>query len=194
MKSHVTTKGGDHGESTTLGGERVRKSHVIMEAVGTLDEVRAHLALLRTGVLASGREEWEQDAEFLHWLLHICFLIGTELSDPHRRHPEYRRAELSPGHLSRLEAEQARVESGLALPHAFIVCAGTPLAAQADLAATVARRLERAVVRLAEDVPRLEEGPLLPFLNRLNDYLFVVGRRLEDGRHLPVRYEVVDGA
>jgi cob(I)alamin adenosyltransferase len=194
MKSHVTTKGGDHGESSTLGGERVKKSHVIMEAVGTLDETRAHLALLRTGILASGNEAWQQDAEFLYWLLHICFPIGTELSDPTARHPEYRKVELLPAHLDRLETEQARVESRLSLPQSFIVCAGTPLAAQADLAATVARRLERAVVRLAEEAPRLTEGPLLPFLNRLNDYLFVLGRQLEEGKHLPVRYDVLENS
>lgn len=188
MKSRVTTAKGDQGTTRLLSGETVSKSHLILECTGAVDRLRAHLALLRLQVAASAHPEREQVVDFLYWLLHTTFLVGTEVNDPACVHPEYRKENIGPRHLARLEEEQGRLEAQLQLPKSFIVSASNPVAAQADITATVARDLERAVVRLKESEPRFRGEDLLPFLNRLSDFLFVLARFLEEGRHLPVDY------
>jgi cob(I)alamin adenosyltransferase len=188
MKSRVTTTKGDQGTTRTLSGETLPKSHPVLDATGAVDTFRAQLALLRLQILASPALDRDELGEFLLWLLHTTFLIGTEVNDPRNIHPEYRQDTLGPKHLERLEAEQSRLEGGLHLPRAFIVTATNLPAAQADLTATVARDLERQLVRLRETEPLFDTAHLLPYTNRLSDYLYILARHLEGGAHAPVDY------
>lgn len=192
MASPVTTKAGDQGATMTLGGDRLPKSHPILEATGRLDTLRAHTALLRLEILETGTAEQRDVAEPLFWLLHCYFLIGTAVNDPACAHPEYRQADLGAAHLERLEAVQTGLEAKIELPRSFIVSASNLLAARADLTATVARDLERALVGLGEAVPAFDGGAILAFVNRLSDFFYIVARYLEQGRHEPVDYSVLD--
>lgn len=189
MKSRVTTQNGDQGTTRLLSGAVVSKSHLVLDCTGAVDRLRAQVALLRLH-LNDGPEESDCGA-FLLWVLHTTFLIGTEVNDPQNVHPEYRQQTIGPQHLSTLELEQARLEETLRLPRSFIVSATTLPAAHADIAATVARDLERLVVRLAQEEPRFDAAHLLPFLNRLSDYLFILARHLEQGRHHPLDYDLL---
>ncbi len=193
-RSQVTTKRGDAGETTALSGDDLPKSHIIVECTGTIDELRAHTALLRLQILEREPNRNDGMADFLFWLLHTYFLIGTACSDPLDKHPEYRRDNIGPDHLARLEQEQARMEEALSLPSSFLVSASNSLAAQADVACTVARRLERNIVRLKEAFPAWQSADILRFVNRLSDTLFIVARRLDGGHHVPVDYGVLDRA
>ena len=192
MKSQVTTKRGDNGFSTALSGESYPKSHPVMECVGSVDELRAHTAMLRLRILEGKPEDSEAVAQFLLWLLHTYFVIGTACSDPQNRHPEYHKGAITAREITRLEAEQTRLEERTPLPHAFVVSASNTLAAQADITCTVARRLERNVVRLMEAVPEFQAGDILVFLNRLSDFLYILARRLEHPRHETVDYKLLD--
>lgn len=192
MRSRVTTRKGDEGMSRALDGEVYAKSHPLMEAVGAVDELRAQTAMLRQLILTGDRPEKEALGAFLLWLLHTYFLIGTECSDPTRRKPEYRVAELEAKHLKKLEQEQLRLEKRIDFAKAFIAGAATVPAAQADLVCTAVRRLERSLIRLKEAVPLFDAERLLPFVNRLSDYFFVLARDLEDGRHIPVDYGLLE--
>jgi cob(I)alamin adenosyltransferase len=190
-RSQVTTKRGDHGETTALSGDHYSKSHPIMECSGAVDEARAQTALARQLVLLSDRPESAEAAGFLYWLLHAYFLIGAACSDPTNRHPGYRAADIGPEHLERLERYQARLEEQVTLPKAFIVSASNPLAAQMDLTATYARRLERSLVRLKEAIPEFDTTHLFPFINRLSDTLFMLARSLDAGDYQTVNYDVL---
>lgn len=192
MKSRVTTGVGDQGLTRTLSGEMLPKSDLILECTGGLDAVRAHVAALRIALLELDRDDAQERADFLFWLLHASFLIGTEVNDPRNTKPEYRYAVLDETHLQKLEMEQAQLEAQLKLPRAFIASAANAIAAQADIAATVVRALERNLVRLQKEVPNFEGAHILRFVNRLSDYLFVLARHLEDGRHQAVDYSVLD--
>ncbi|MBI4558641.1 MAG: ATP:cob(I)alamin adenosyltransferase [Candidatus Hydrogenedentes bacterium] len=66
------------------------------------------------------------------------------------------------------------------------------VSAHADVACTVARRLERSVVRLKELMPTFEATHVLVFLNRLSDYLFILARDLEQGRYSTLDYRVLE--
>ncbi len=189
--SRITTKRGDAGSTRTLGGDTVSKGAPVIECTGAVDALRTQTALLRLRLLEQ-RPEDEQTAAFLFWLLHACFAMGAAISDFRNRHPEYRKTDIGPAHVARLEAEQARLEATLALPKDFIVSAGNLLAAEADLTATVARALERNLVRLRERERGFACEHLLVFVNRLSDYFFILGRHLEDGQHLTVNHGLFD--
>ena len=192
-KSYVTTKQGDTGTTRTLGGEKLSKGHPILECSGHLDTLRAHTALLRIRLIEAGPPGVDAHADFLWWLLHVYFVMGTEISDPKNAHPEYRQGTVDAACLARLEAEQARLEAALELPKAFIVSASTSLSAEIDLNVTIVRDLERELARLRDAVPEFNAGALLAFTNRLSDYLFVLARTVEAGNHLNVDYGVLGG-
>jgi len=192
MRSRVTTKQGDTGETRTLAGDLLPKCHIVLECTGGVDALRAHTALVRVMMLDEEPQHFAESAEFLLWLLHAYFLVGAEVNDPECKHPEYRHDTLSERHLERLEAEQQRLEATLTLPRSFIVCASTLAAAQADIAATVARALERNLVRLKAETPSFEADVILKFVNRTSDYLYILARHLENGAHLPVDYSVLE--
>jgi len=193
MESSVTTKKGDSGQTRALDGAAYGKDHVLMEAVGALDALRAQTALLRVQ-LQEQQPEALEEIGFLLYVLHSYFLIGSAISDPHNQKMEWRRGQLNPGHLQRLEAEQARLEAALRLPRAFIVCAVNALAAQADITAATTRTFERRLVAFAKAMPDFDAATMLAYVNRLSDFFFILARHLENGRHQPVNYELLDGA
>ena len=192
MNSRVTTKQGDAGHTRALSGDHYSKSHLIMECVGSVDELRAHTALARIMVLQERAREQERVANFLLWLMHTYFLVGTECSDPLVRRPEYRRCALASRHLTRLETEQMRMESRIDLGRAFIVSATNVVSAQIDVAATFARRLERNVVRLKEDYREFDAAMMMVFLNRLSDTLYILARYLDGPKLHAVDYAALD--
>ncbi len=191
MASQVTTKRGDKGTTVTLGGDVYSKSHPILECCGQIDSLRAQTGLCRVLMLESNLVGKEAAAETLLWLSHVYFLIGSQCNDPLNKHPEYRRMDVNAGHLQRLEAIQAELESHLRLPKQFIVSATTVLSAQLDVACTQARTVERALVALTEAVPEFSAGPILAWVNRLNDYLFLLARWSEQGNYATVNYDVL---
>jgi len=157
-----------------------------------VDECRAHMALLRTMIREAQPEPASEMERLLGWVLVAMFPIGTECSDPGRHHPEYRRTELQAAHLHRLEEAQAAFEARVNWERTFIAGASNSVAAQADIAAVVTRRMERAIVRLKEQYPDLETKVMLPFVNRLSDTLFVMARVLEGDTHEAVDYGVLE--
>lgn len=192
MKSQVTTKQGDEGNTRSLAGDTLSKSHIIIECTGCVDEARAHTALLRHLILEAKPDDHEQWGEFLFWLTHVYFLIGTACNDPQNKHPEYRHGEVSDKHMDRLEAVQRDLEARITLPKQFVATASNTLAAQTDVTTTVVRRLERRLVALKEAVPEFDAAHILPFVNRLSDTLYMLARFLDNGNHVVVDYTVLD--
>jgi len=194
VKSQVTTGQGDQGTTRLLSGEVVPKHHPVVEATGALDALRARLAHARL-VLLEREPERQREADALWWLAHVCFLMGSELSDPLNRKPQWKRGLVGPGHLARLEREQAWLEEQVRLPRAFIVSAAGIPSAEVDLAAVAAREFERRLTALAEVYPDSRLPALFPFVNRLSDFLFLLARHLDHGRWQAVDYELaMDGA
>jgi cob(I)alamin adenosyltransferase len=192
QRSQVTTKRGDAGETTTLSGEALPKCHPIMECTGAVDRLRAQTALLRLRLLERDATKHKESGDFLWWLLHCYFLIGTECSDPDGKLPDIRKTTLSNTHLQRLEEEQARLEATLNLPPKFIVSAANVVAAEADLTCVAVRELERALTALRQEKPNFPPEPTLAFVNRLSDYFFILARSLDKGNHQTVDYTTLD--
>ena len=192
MKSQVTTKHGDTGGTRTLGGDAVSKADPTIECTGAVDAVRAHIALLRIEILERKPDDAQSVADFLFWVLHVLFLVGTQCNDPHKKKPEYWHEPVAPKHLERLEAYQAKLEAEVQLPKKFTVSAGTYLGARTDVVVTDVRALERSMTRLKESIPEFDTEHLLPLVNRLSDTLYMVARKLDDGKAVPLDYSALD--
>ena len=164
----IYTKKGDHGDTGVLGGPRVRKDDLRIEAYGTVDELNSTLGLVR----ASGPPA-DMDAT-LRRIQHELFAVGSELASINPF--EFQTDIVGADHTVLLEREIDRYDAELPPLRQFILPAGTPLAAALHMARTVCRRAERRVVTLTY----AHEGPASPrlvtYLNRLGDLLFMMCR------------------
>ncbi len=159
----IYTRTGDAGTTGLSDGARVSKDAPRIEAMGGVDELNSFIGLLLC-------EDLPPDARSaLTGVQHDLFDLGGELS--------------MPGHTIMSDAHSARLESLLDAFNAtlpplkdFILPGGSRAASLAHVARTVCRRAERALVACGpgEALP----APLLQYLNRLSDLLFVLARVL----------------
>jgi cob(I)alamin adenosyltransferase len=166
----VVTRGGDGGETSLGDGARLRKDAPRIEAIGAVDEANAAIGLLRLAT----REAPDVDA-MLARIQHDLFDVGADLSVPGEGGDRLR---LTDTPVLRLEAEVEAMNAALPRLTSFILPGGTSGAAHAHMARTIARRAERAVVRLTAEEP--VTPALVRYLNRLSDHLFVLARVLND--------------
>ena len=180
----VYTKGGDKGETSLIGGERVSKADPRLDCYGTIDELNAAIGLLIESLAASAAGP--HLTPILRRVQNELFNLGCELATPDAE----RRAKLpriEQRHVDGLERDIDAVNDDLPALTSFVLPGGGWASAYAHLARTVCRRAERLVVGLgeAEDI-----GGELPvqYLNRLSDALFVWGRwcALKDGKSEPL--------
>jgi cob(I)alamin adenosyltransferase len=166
----IYTRTGDAGETSLLGGRRVRKDDLRIETIGDVDEVNAVLGVVRAE-LGGNKSAAELDAT-LAAVQHRLFDLGADLAMPDRSGANA--GMLNDQDIAMLESAIDRSDSTLAPLQNFILPGGSPSAAQLHLARCVCRRAERRLVQLAavEDV----RGELVRYLNRLSDLLFVLAR------------------
>lgn len=168
----VVTRGGDGGQTSLGDGTRVDKDALRVEAYGTVDEANAAIGVLR---LHCGGDA-DIDA-MLGRIQNDLFDVGADLCVPAGPRERLR---LGDGAVQRLEAEVAVMNATLPPLDSFVLPGGTAASAHAHLARVIVRRAERRVVSLAREAPVTPS--LLRFLNRLSDHLFVLGRKLNEGR------------
>jgi cob(I)alamin adenosyltransferase len=155
----IYTKTGDKGQTSLIGGTRVPKYHLRIEAYGTVDELNSYVGLIMCQPIDLHHQE------ILKEIQDRLFTIGASLAaDPERS--KMKIPDLSEADVVLLEKEMDEMNEVLpALKH-FIL----------HLARCVCRRAERLVVQLAED--SFVDSNITIYLNRLSDYLFVLGRKL----------------
>ena len=168
MAFKIYTKTGDKGETGLFGGRRLPKSHLRIDAYGTVDELNAFV-----GVVSDHTQD-EMVLEELKAIQDLLFVIGANLaSDPDKNTSV---PDLKVEDISQLESAIDRMEGDLpALKH-FILPGGHPAVSFCHVARCVCRRAERLVVALAAEEVVVEI--IIRYLNRLSDYLFVLARKL----------------
>ncbi len=159
----VSTKTGDKGESGLANGQRLSKSNLIFEVLGTLDELNSHLGLCAVKLSASPSQK------ILFEIQDTLFHIGAEIAGSHK-------TLLHKKKLEQLEAQvhllQTELEKDGQWATKFLLPGGSEEGAYLDIARTVCRRCERLIVSysLQENVsPRI-----LQYINRLSDFLYVL--------------------
>jgi len=190
MKSYVTTKQGDSGKTRLLNGQWVSKDSGIIECLGKLDSLRVHLSLLRLKILETNNTHKDFLSNTLLWLVHCCFITGTQISDPSEKQAPPDHPQLNLKHLQQLEGYQSKLEEHLHLPKKFVASASNIVSAHADIATTVARDFERQLVSLLKNHTEISNETFLPFYNRLSDFLFIVARILDDNQFNTVDYSI----
>lgn len=164
----VYTKTGDRGTTSLVGGTRVAKNDPRLEAYGTIDELSSWIGY----ILAIGIDE-DKSRRILTTIQNKLFDVGSTLATESDSKWQPRAVTDEDTHA--LEAEIDRLESVLPKHDRFILPGGTQAAAATNIARTVCRRAERNIVSLPENTcPAQTETAR--FVNRLSDYLFVLGR------------------
>jgi cob(I)alamin adenosyltransferase len=162
------TKTGDGGDTSFLGGTRVRKSDPRVEAYGAVDELNAFIGFACT----LGR-----DAEIVERLSAIqrdLFALGARLADPGDRvASKADKAQIATAEVERLEGWIDHYDAEVPPLRRFILPGGSQLGAALHLSRTVCRRAERRMVAL--EAPAVDPV-LIAYINRLSDLLFVMAR------------------
>ena len=167
----VYTKTGDGGTTSLIGGQRVSKSDLRVEAYGTVDELQAHVALLGDMVA-----EQLQDTEVGQWLERIvCELMTVESLLAQGEGTKYI-APLAEECVLRLERQIDSMSAVLPRIDKFTIPGGSFVCSQCHVARTVCRRAERRAVEAAAEYEM--DQTALRYLNRLSDWLYTFGRYL----------------
>lgn len=166
----IYTKKGDLGETSLLGGQRVPKHHLRIEAYGTVDELNSFL-----GVLRDQDEMDEQVIKDIIYIQETLFTIGSHLAlEPGK--DKIKLPEITESHIEMLENRIDNMNETLPEMRNFVLPGGHQAISICHVARCVCRRAERNVVHLAE-FSRVEKE-VISYLNRLSDYLFVLSRKL----------------
>jgi len=173
----IYTKTGDDGSTKLFGGKNVSKDDIRVHCYGTIDELNSFIGFTRDQIL---------DVRCRTNLLNIQILlfdIGAHLAtESEKAGINNQLPALDVAEIENLEREIDKIQSQLPELKHFILPGGHPAASACHLARSVCRRAERAVVTLAREEEIHEV--IIPFLNRLSDYLFVLARYV--GRELGV--------
>lgn len=170
----IYTKTGDKGTTTLFTGQRVNKSHPRVETYGTLDELNAVLSLCMQVV------QRPENRQLLDAVQHQLFYFSAELASDGETATAVDRKTINDDHIHQLEQAVDRCMSALPPVHGFILPGNSEAGSRLHLARTLARRAERRLVELAEQVD--VRPALLQYLNRLSDCLYALARD-EDHQH-----------
>ena len=165
----VYTKKGDKGTTQLIGGTRVPKNTLRIEAYGTIDELNSYIGLIR---------DQEIDNAYIDQLLEIqdrLFTLGALLArDPEKQ--KMKLPELVESDITNLENWIDTMEEKLEPMTSFVLPGGHTTVSYVHIARCVCRRSERIISELNENSQVSEI--VMAYVNRLSDYLFVLSRKL----------------
>lgn len=172
----IYTRTGDDGFTSLIGGERVSKASMRIEAYGNVDELNAIIGLARSWI--DQRAADEPDYKTLHLTVmrvqNELFDLGCDLATPVEKRSQDRPT-VDAEMVTRMEQEIDRINQQLEPLESFVLPGGGMLAGYLHHARTVCRRCERIAVHLGEIEPVGEW--VVRYLNRLSDLLFVLSRQ-----------------
>ena len=174
----IYTKTGDAGNTSLIGGTKVSKSHLRIEAYGTVDELNSYIGLCKD-LLTD-----EDSVTRLQEVQDRLFTIGASLACDPEKEPKMTIPDLKESDVELLEKSIDKMNDSLPVMKHFILPGGHPTVSQLHIARCVCRRAERCVVRLANESPETQ-AIVIKYLNRLSDYLFVLARYAGHGLNVP---------
>lgn len=169
MDFKIYTKTGDDGTTSLVGGNRVKKSEVRLEAYGTVDELNSWIGL----IAAETGDEYVK--ELLAGVQNNLFVIGSRLASDEKGRKITGHLVLGPDDITILESAIDAFERELKPLSFFILPGGSVQVSHCHIARTICRRAERRIVTLASETD-VEEW-IVKYINRLSDFLFVLARK-----------------
>lgn len=168
-KSLVYTKTGDKGTTALVGGKRVPKSHIRLEAYGTIDELNSFVGLLVCEI------KEENDLKILSFIQHKLFTVGSYLATETESIVPQEASIITEDNIKLLENQMDMIDGALPALRQFVLPGGSEAASRAHVCRAVARRAERCIYRVKDEYP--VEDNILKFVNRLSDYFFLLARK-----------------
>lgn len=165
----IYTRTGDSGTTALIGGKRVPKYDMRIEAYGTVDELISWTGLIR---------DQDIDENLIEFLISVqdrlmtcASILAVDCDDCDVSIPELREEDVNSLELAidKMEEETEPLSS-------FILPGGHPVVSFCHIARNVCRRAERNVLRLSSDVST--DSVVIKYLNRLSDFFFVLSRKL----------------
>jgi cob(I)alamin adenosyltransferase len=171
--SKVITRTGDAGQTSLVGGARVSKASLRVEAYGDVDELNSLLGLARARLTDA------QIDDVLSFIQNDLFTLGADLASP----ADIDVPRISDSFVKTLEGFSEEFLGELEPLKEFILPGGSEAGALLHVARTVARRAERRVVALAEH--EAVNAATIVYLNRLSDLLFIIARAVNRRAGVP---------
>lgn len=173
--SKVYTRGGDKGQTSLVGGQRVGKDHPRIEAYGTIDELNAQVGSALISAVGdlpdSADKDWFRQTlvRVQHELFNLGAILATLPADVHPQQPR-----ILAGDITQLENDIDRCNDHLPTLRSFVLPGGCRTNTDLHLCRTICRRAERILVALThqDEVDTLS----LQYVNRLSDAFFVWSR------------------
>ena len=169
MSMKIYTKTGDTGKTSLIGGTKILKCDLRIEAYGTVDELNSYI-----GVVSDHCND-EPSKNILKEIQDRLFTIGSELACDPNKTTKLHIPDLHESDIELLEKEMDKMDAELPPMKNFILPGGMPAVSFMHVARCVCRRAERCSVNLQE-----HDGAVAPliikYLNRLSDYLFMLSR------------------
>ncbi len=174
----IYTKTGDKGGTSLIGGVRVPKSHIRIESYGTVDELNSYIGMVsdmvgNNDIIGQLREIQDR-----------LFTIGAELATAPDKEVKMKLPDLHGSDITWLEECIDKMNEVLPEMRSFIVPGGNLASSTCHVARCVCRRAERICVAMAEDKEHVPDL-VIPYLNRLSDYLFVLCRYISHINNAP---------
>lgn len=166
----VYTKTGDKGTTSLIGGVRISKSDIRLEAYGTIDELNSFIGLLDSIVVD------EHIKSTLTRIQSNLFNVGSYLATDQTHTPLYQSAKLKEGETEFIEKEIDTILGELPERHGFVLPGGCESASLSHVCRTICRRAERRMVELSEKAIVGDE--IISYVNRLSDFFFVLAKKL----------------
>ncbi|MEQ9404138.1 MAG: cob(I)yrinic acid a,c-diamide adenosyltransferase [Cyclobacteriaceae bacterium] len=177
MSAKLYTKTGDKGKTSLLGGKKVSKANLRIEAYGNVDELNSFL-----GYLKDQKEVENRLKQQIYWIQEHLFTIGSALATE----PGFSGFELpkiSVTEVNQLEVWIDKFDTEVPPLKNFILPGGHPVVSLSHVCRSVCRRTERSIISLAENAE--VEEVIIQFMNRLSDYLFIFARALGQQLNAP---------
>jgi cob(I)alamin adenosyltransferase len=169
MAIKIYTKTGDKGTTSLIGGTKVPKSHLRIEAYGTVDELNSWIGFVNDQI------DHKKTKALLKEIQDRLFTIGSSLACDPDKETKLKIPDLKETDVTLLEEEMDKMNAKLPEMKSFILPGGHPAVSAIHITRCVCRRTERQCVLLRQN--NMYVDPLIiKYLNRLSDFLFVLAR------------------
>lgn len=170
MSTKIYTKTGDKGETSLLGGKKVSKAHLRIDAYGNVDELNSFIGLLK-----DHKEVEARIGNQFYWIQEHLFSIGSILATENS-FKGFELPKITHVEIKQLEVWIDKTSGELPELKNFILPGGHEVVSLCHVCRTVCRRTERSIVALAQQEPVAED--IIIFINRLSDYFFIMARKM----------------